>query len=109
MLKAFDIHCRILLTTRNRSLADCVSGMWAGFYSVTGLKVGQALKVLNLCFVSKGAKYEVEVESGLDEKKGLEILALYTQMKPHSLPEEARCIVRECKGTKIHKTLFCIW
>lgn len=34
VLKAFDIHCRILLTTRNRSLADCVSGMWAGCYSI---------------------------------------------------------------------------
>lgn len=48
--------------------------------------------------ISAGAKYEVEVESGLDEKKGLEILALYTDNKPHGLPEEARSIVRECKG-----------
>lgn len=48
----------------------------------------------------------MEVESGLDEKKGLEILALYTETKLHGLPEEARCIVRECKGTKIHKTFF---
>ncbi|XP_075886200.1 apoptotic protease-activating factor 1 isoform X3 [Nelusetta ayraudi] len=78
VLKAFDIHCRILLTTRNRSLADCVSG----------------------------AKYEVEVESGLDEKKGLEILALYTETKPHSLPEEARCIVRECKGSPLVVSLI---
>lgn len=48
----------------------------------------------------------MEVESGLDEKKGLEILALYTETKPHGLPEEARCIVRECKGTEIHKYMF---
>lgn len=27
VLKAFDIQCRILLTTRNRSLTDSVSGM----------------------------------------------------------------------------------
>lgn len=27
VLKSFDIHSRILLTTRNRSLADSVSGM----------------------------------------------------------------------------------
>lgn len=27
VLKAFDIHCRILLTTRNRSITDAVSGM----------------------------------------------------------------------------------
>lgn len=50
----------------------------------------------------------MEVESGLDEKKGLEILALYTETKLHGLPEEARCIVRECKGTEIHKNMFCI-
>lgn len=48
--------------------------------------------------ISVGNKYEVEVESGLDENKGLEILALYTDNKPHGLPEEARSIVRECKG-----------
>lgn len=48
--------------------------------------------------LSVGNKYEVEVESGLDETKGLEILALYTDNKSHGLPEEARSIVRECKG-----------
>ncbi|XP_039647729.1 apoptotic protease-activating factor 1 isoform X1 [Perca fluviatilis] len=78
VLKAFDIHCRILLTTRNRSLADSVSG----------------------------AKYEVEVESGLDEKKGLEILALYTNTKLHGLPEEARSIVKECKGSPLVVSLI---
>lgn len=40
----------------------------------------------------------MEVESGLDESKGLEILALYTKAKVQGLPEEARSIVRECKG-----------
>uniref|UniRef100_A0A3Q3VN16 Apoptotic protease-activating factor 1 n=1 Tax=Mola mola TaxID=94237 RepID=A0A3Q3VN16_MOLML len=78
VLKAFDIHCRILLTTRNRALTDSVSG----------------------------AKYEVEVESGLDENKGLEILALYTHTKPHRLPEEARSIVRECKGSPLVVSLI---
>uniref|UniRef100_UPI0037E716A8 apoptotic protease-activating factor 1 n=1 Tax=Semicossyphus pulcher TaxID=241346 RepID=UPI0037E716A8 len=78
VLKAFDIHCRILLTTRNRSLADSVSG----------------------------AKYQVEVESGLDENKGLEILALYTQTKLKGLPEEARSIVRECKGSPLVVSLI---
>ncbi|XP_045927934.1 apoptotic protease-activating factor 1 isoform X2 [Micropterus dolomieu] len=78
VLKAFDIHCRILLTTRNRSLADSVSG----------------------------AKHEVEVESGLDEKKGLEILALYTNTKLQGLPEEARSIVRECKGSPLVVSLI---
>lgn len=33
VLKAFDIHCRILLTTRNRSLTDSVSGMYPMFYA----------------------------------------------------------------------------
>ncbi|XP_034718930.1 apoptotic protease-activating factor 1 isoform X1 [Etheostoma cragini] len=78
VLKAFDIHCRILLTTRNRSLTDSVSG----------------------------AKYEVEVESGLDEKKGLEILALYTNAKVQGLPEEARSIVKECKGSPLVVSLI---
>uniref|UniRef100_A0A671VND0 Apoptotic peptidase activating factor 1 n=1 Tax=Sparus aurata TaxID=8175 RepID=A0A671VND0_SPAAU len=78
VLKTFDIHCRILLTTRNRSLTDSVSG----------------------------AKYEVEVESGLDENKALEILALYTDTKLHGLPEEARSIVRECKGSPLVVSLI---
>ncbi|XP_040886079.1 apoptotic protease-activating factor 1 isoform X1 [Toxotes jaculatrix] len=78
VLKVFDIQCRILLTTRNRSLTDSVSG----------------------------ARYEVEVESGLDESKGLEILALYTNTKLHTLPEEARSIVRECKGSPLVVSLI---
>uniref|UniRef100_A0A7N8YMF5 Apoptotic peptidase activating factor 1 n=1 Tax=Mastacembelus armatus TaxID=205130 RepID=A0A7N8YMF5_9TELE len=78
VLKVFDIQCRILLTTRNRSLTDSVSG----------------------------AKHEVEVESGLDDKKGLEILALYTNTKPQGLPEEARSIVRECKGSPLVVSLI---
>ncbi|XP_069020980.1 apoptotic protease-activating factor 1 isoform X3 [Embiotoca jacksoni] len=78
VVKAFDIHCRILLTTRNRSLADSVSG----------------------------AKYEVEVESGLDEDKALEILSLYTNMKLNGLPDEARSIVRECKGSPLVVSLI---
>ncbi|XP_056281002.1 apoptotic protease-activating factor 1 [Pseudoliparis swirei] len=78
VLKAFDVQCRILLTTRNRSLTNSVSG----------------------------AKYEVEVESGLDENKGMEILALYTKTKLHGLPEEARSIVRECKGSPLVVSLI---
>ncbi|MED6273194.1 wD repeat domain, partial [Characodon lateralis] len=78
VLKVFDIHCRILLTTRNRSLADSVSG----------------------------PKYEVEVESGLDDKKALEILALYTKKNPSTLPAEACSIVRECKGSPLVVSLI---
>uniref|UniRef100_A0AAX7UKC9 Apoptotic protease-activating factor 1 n=1 Tax=Astatotilapia calliptera TaxID=8154 RepID=A0AAX7UKC9_ASTCA len=79
VLKVFDIHCRVLLTTRNRSLTDSVSGM---------------------CF------HEVEVESGLDENKALEILALYTRINLQALPEEARSIVRECKGSPLVVSLI---
>uniref|UniRef100_A0A669CA30 Apoptotic protease-activating factor 1 n=1 Tax=Oreochromis niloticus TaxID=8128 RepID=A0A669CA30_ORENI len=78
VLKVFDIHCRVLLTTRNRSLTDSVSG----------------------------AKHEVEVESGLDENKALEILALYTRIKLQALPEEARSIVKECKGSPLVVSLI---
>uniref|UniRef100_A0A8C1H4I6 Apoptotic protease-activating factor 1 n=1 Tax=Cyprinus carpio carpio TaxID=630221 RepID=A0A8C1H4I6_CYPCA len=77
-LRSFDIQCRVLLTTRNRSLADSVSG----------------------------EKFEVPVESGLDEKKALEILALYVSGKPQKLPEEARSIVSECKGSPLVVSLI---
>uniref|UniRef100_A0A3Q0R0Z4 Apoptotic protease-activating factor 1 n=1 Tax=Amphilophus citrinellus TaxID=61819 RepID=A0A3Q0R0Z4_AMPCI len=78
VLKVFDVHCRVLLTTRNRSLTDAVSG----------------------------AKHEVEVESGLVENKALEILALYTGMKLEALPEEARSIATECKGSPLVVSLI---
>ncbi|KAI4803301.1 hypothetical protein KUCAC02_006852 [Chaenocephalus aceratus] len=63
---------------RNRALADSVSG----------------------------AKYQVEVESGLDENKGMEILALYTKTEVCALPEDARSIVRECKGSPLVVSLI---
>ncbi len=46
-----------------------------------------------------GTSFEVPVESGLDEEKALEILSLYVNGKPQKLPEQARSIVTECKGT----------
>ncbi|XP_030633054.1 apoptotic protease-activating factor 1 [Chanos chanos] len=73
ILRAFDIQCRILLTTRNRSLTDSVSGQ----------------------------KFEVAVESGLGEDKALEVLALYVNVKPERLPEQARSIINECKGSPL--------
>uniref|UniRef100_A0AAR2K4S5 CARD domain-containing protein n=1 Tax=Pygocentrus nattereri TaxID=42514 RepID=A0AAR2K4S5_PYGNA len=76
-LRAFDIQCRVLLTTRNRSLTDSVSG-----------------------------RYLVPVESGLDEEKALEILALYVNGKLHNLPEQARSIVKECKGSPLVVSLI---
>ncbi|XP_059893912.1 apoptotic protease-activating factor 1 isoform X1 [Gadus macrocephalus] len=69
-LKAFDVHSRVLITTRDRSIADAVNGV----------------------------RQEVEVESGLDEDKALEILAMYVNTKPQQLPEQARSIVQLCKG-----------
>uniref|UniRef100_A0A8C7VD77 Apoptotic protease-activating factor 1 n=1 Tax=Oncorhynchus mykiss TaxID=8022 RepID=A0A8C7VD77_ONCMY len=78
VLKAFDIQCRVLLTTRDRSLAECVSG----------------------------PKSEVAVESGLEEGQALEILALYVNRKPQRLPEQARSIVRECKGSPLVVSLI---
>uniref|UniRef100_A0A8C1JU26 Apoptotic protease-activating factor 1 n=1 Tax=Cyprinus carpio TaxID=7962 RepID=A0A8C1JU26_CYPCA len=77
-LRSFDIQCRVLLTTRNRGLADSVSG----------------------------TSFEVPVESGLDEEKALEILALYVNGKPHKLPEQARSIVSECKGSPLVVSLI---
>ncbi|KAJ8381646.1 hypothetical protein SKAU_G00024240 [Synaphobranchus kaupii] len=77
VLRAFDIQCRILLTTRDRSLTDSVSGQ----------------------------KFEVLVESGLEEEKALEILALFVNRKQR-LPEQARSIVKECKGSPLVVSLI---
>lgn len=49
-------------------------------------------------FQRLGNKYEVHVESGLAHEKGLEILSLFVNMKISELPEQANCLVRECKG-----------
>lgn len=46
--------------------------------------------------MSVGHRFKVAVESGLDEEKALEILALYVNTP--NLPEQARSIVKECKG-----------
>nr|XP_055046706.1 apoptotic protease-activating factor 1 isoform X1 [Misgurnus anguillicaudatus]XP_055046707.1 apoptotic protease-activating factor 1 isoform X1 [Misgurnus anguillicaudatus] len=77
-LRSFDIHCRVLLTTRNRSLTDSVSGK----------------------------KCEVHVENGLNEEKALEILALYVNGNAQKLPEQARSIVGECKGSPLVVSLI---
>ncbi|KAF4080961.1 hypothetical protein AMELA_G00155320 [Ameiurus melas] len=72
-LRAFDIQCRVLFTTRNSSLTDSVSGH----------------------------RFKVPVESGLDDEKAMEILALYVNGKSQNLPEQARSIVKECKGSPL--------
>ncbi|KAF4791544.1 apoptotic protease-activating factor 1 isoform X1 [Turdus rufiventris] len=72
-LKAFDNQCQVLITSRDRSVTDAVAGN----------------------------KYEVHVESGLAHEKGLEILSLFVNMKISELPEQANCLVRECKGSPL--------
>ncbi|XP_066561731.1 apoptotic protease-activating factor 1 isoform X1 [Amia ocellicauda] len=78
VLKAFDIQCRVLLTTRDRSLSDSVTGQ----------------------------KHEVSVGNGLEEDKALEVLALFVNKKVTALPEEARRIVHECKGSPLVVSLI---
>ncbi|XP_073183556.1 apoptotic protease-activating factor 1 isoform X13 [Lepidochelys kempii] len=78
VLKAFDNQCQVLITSRDRSVTDLVTGN----------------------------KYEVPVESGLAHDKGLEILSLFVNMKTTDLPEEADSIVRECKGSPLVVSLI---
>uniref|UniRef100_A0A8C6Z945 Apoptotic protease-activating factor 1 n=1 Tax=Nothoprocta perdicaria TaxID=30464 RepID=A0A8C6Z945_NOTPE len=73
VLKAFDNQCQILITSRDRSVTDAVAGN----------------------------KYEIHVESGLAHEKGLEVLSLFVNKKITELPEQADCIVRECKGSPL--------
>uniref|UniRef100_A0A8C6X9H4 Apoptotic peptidase activating factor 1 n=1 Tax=Naja naja TaxID=35670 RepID=A0A8C6X9H4_NAJNA len=78
VLKAFDNQCQILITSRDRSIADSVTGN----------------------------KYEVSVESGLTHEKALEILSVFVNMKVTELPEQADHIVRECKGSPLVVSLI---
>ncbi|XP_075456824.1 apoptotic protease-activating factor 1 isoform X2 [Ascaphus truei] len=78
VLKAFDIQCRILITSRDRSVTDAVSG--------------------NKDFVL--------VESVLEHEKGLEILSLFLNMKVENLPEEASSIIDESKGSPLVVSLI---
>uniref|UniRef100_A0A8D0C5G4 Apoptotic protease-activating factor 1 n=1 Tax=Salvator merianae TaxID=96440 RepID=A0A8D0C5G4_SALMN len=78
VLKAFDCNGQVLITSRDRSVADSVPGN----------------------------KYEVSLESGLSHEKALEILSLYVNMEMSELPEEADSIVRECKGSPLVVSLI---
>ncbi|XP_013819455.1 PREDICTED: apoptotic protease-activating factor 1 isoform X4 [Capra hircus] len=78
VLKAFDNQCRILLTTRDKSVTDSVMG----------------------------PKYVVPVESGLGKEKALEILSLFVNMKKADLPEQAHSIIQECKGSPLVVSLI---
>ncbi|XP_044136567.1 apoptotic protease-activating factor 1 [Bufo gargarizans] len=78
VLKAFDIQCRVLITSRDRSVIDTVSGM----------------------------KLFVHVDSELEHQKGLEILSLYVDTKVEKLPEEAHNIIQESKGSPLVVSLI---
>ncbi|CAH2277404.1 apoptotic protease-activating factor 1 isoform X1 [Pelobates cultripes] len=78
VLKAFDIQSRVLITTRDRSVTDAVSGH----------------------------KYSVQVHNELEVKKGLEILSRFVDMKEHDLPSEARAIIKESKGSPLVVSLI---
>ncbi|CAJ0932592.1 unnamed protein product [Ranitomeya imitator] len=78
VLKAFDIQCRVLLTSRDRSVIDTVSGV----------------------------KLFVHVDSELEHKKGLEILSLFVDKKVEELPKEANHIIQESKGSPLVVSLI---
>ncbi|RXM36709.1 Apoptotic protease-activating factor 1 [Acipenser ruthenus] len=78
VLKAFDIQCRVLFSTRDRGVTDSVSGK----------------------------KYEVSVDHGLEDDKALEVLALFVNKKVSELPVQARSIVQECKGSPLVVSLI---
>ncbi|KAM8974302.1 apoptotic protease-activating factor 1 [Pelodytes ibericus] len=78
VLKAFDIQCRVLITSRDRSVTDAVSGL----------------------------KHFVPVDSELEHKKGLEILSLFVDKTVDKLPEEAHSIIKESKGSPLVVSLI---
>ncbi|XP_075712829.1 apoptotic protease-activating factor 1 isoform X1 [Rhinoderma darwinii] len=78
VLKAFDIQCRVLITSRDRSVIDTVSGI----------------------------KLFVHIDSELGHHKGLEILSLYVDKKVEELPNEAHHIIQESKGSPLVVSLI---
>ncbi|XP_053320787.1 apoptotic protease-activating factor 1 isoform X2 [Spea bombifrons] len=78
VLKAFDIQCRILITSRDRSVTEAVSGN----------------------------KYFVPVSSELENTKGLEILSLFVDAPVDMLPQEAHSIIKESKGSPLVVSLI---
>ncbi|XP_038667225.1 apoptotic protease-activating factor 1 isoform X1 [Scyliorhinus canicula] len=78
VLKCFDVQCRVLITSRDKSITEVVTGN----------------------------SFPVSVQSGLSKDKGLEILSLFVYSKVTSLPEEAHSIVQECKGSPLVVSLI---
>lgn len=78
VLKCFDVQCRVLITSRDRSISEAVAGN----------------------------KFLILVQSGLSNDKGLEILARFVNLKVSCLPDEAHSIVQECKGSPLVVSLI---
>lgn len=73
VLKAFDVQCRVLVTSRDSSVASTVSGK----------------------------TFLVPMESSLTHEEGIEVLSRYVNLEAKDLPEHAHDIVRECKGSPL--------
>ncbi|XP_040200273.1 apoptotic protease-activating factor 1 [Rana temporaria] len=78
VLKAFDVQGRVLITSRDKSVTDAVSGI----------------------------KRFVHVDSELEHTKGLEILSRYVDKGVEELPEEAQQIIKESKGSPLVVSLI---
>uniref|UniRef100_A0A8C2HCJ7 Apoptotic protease-activating factor 1 n=1 Tax=Cyprinus carpio TaxID=7962 RepID=A0A8C2HCJ7_CYPCA len=98
----FLMHCRF---PRSLLILDDVWDSFALRSFDIQLRVHNVCVFASLC-LCVGTRFEVPVESGLDEEKALEILALYVNGKPQKLPEEARSIVSECKGSPLVVSLI---
>ncbi|KAG8439474.1 hypothetical protein GDO86_005618 [Hymenochirus boettgeri] len=72
-LKAFDIQCRVLITSRDKSVTDPLSGF----------------------------KEAIHVDSELEHSKGLEILACFVDMEVALLPNSAHSIIKVSKGSPL--------
>ncbi|XP_067860938.1 apoptotic protease-activating factor 1 isoform X2 [Heptranchias perlo] len=78
VLKCFDVQCRVLITSRDKSITEAVTGN----------------------------NFLVSVQSGLSNDKGLEVLARFVNLEVSILPEQAHSIVQECKGSPLVVSLI---
>ncbi|XP_078459825.1 apoptotic protease-activating factor 1 isoform X2 [Lampetra planeri] len=78
VVKAFDVHSRVLLTSRDSSVTD----------------------------LATGAKHRVFMDQGLSEEQCLQVLAQWVGREIKDLPEEAAGIVAECRGSPLVVTLI---
>ncbi|XP_067915149.1 apoptotic protease-activating factor 1 isoform X3 [Heterodontus francisci] len=78
VLKCFDVQSRVLITSRDKSITEVVTGN----------------------------NFPIPVESGLSNDKALEILARFVNSEVSILPEQAHSIVQECKGCPLVVSLI---